>query len=170
MGGFDTLYYSTGLSTWYLISAGLALLGAVAAGVYFLRPQGRTRYTGLMEKLSAHVNFERLIFPELLKFAYVASALYAVFSGIVTLASGSIVTGILMIVLGPIAVRVAYELTMAVFSVLDGIKETNRLLRAGAASRSGGPQPQVRPMHPAQDGAGGPPKQYPGGYDPLHKS
>ena len=170
MVGLDTLYYQSSLSIWYLICGGLALLGAVAAGVYFLRPQGRTRYTGLMQKLSAHVNFERLIFPELLKFAYVASALYAILSGIVTLVSGSIVAGILMIVLGPIAVRVAYELTMAVFSVLDGIKETNRLLRAGAASRSGGPQPHARPMHPSHEADDGQVKHYPGGYDPLHKS
>lgn len=166
----NTLYYSTGLSTWYLVCGGVALLGAVAAGVYFLRPQGRTRYTGLMQKLNEHVNFEHLIFPELLKFAYVASALYAILSGIVTLVSGSVVTGILMIVLGPIAVRVAYELTMAVFSVLDGIKETNRLLRAGAVAHTGGQQPHARPMHPSYEANDGQPKHYPGGYDPLHKS
>ena len=75
-----------------------------------------------------------------------------------------------MIVLGPVAVRVAYELTMAVFSVLDGIKETNRLLRAGAVSRSGGPQPHARPMHTPSDGEDSPPRHYPGGYDPIHKA
>jgi hypothetical protein len=169
MGSLNTLYYSAGLSTWYLICAGVALLGAVAAGVYFLRPQSRRRYTGLMEKLDAHVNFERMIFPGLLKFAYMACVLYAFLSGVVTLASGSIVAGILMIVLGPIAVRVAYELTMAVFSVLEGIKETNRLLRAGAASRGSIPQQHMRPMHP-QDGDDAQIRHYPGGYDPLHKS
>ncbi len=168
MVNLNSLYYSTGLSTWYLICGGLALLGAAAAMYYFLRPQGRTQYTGLMAKLHAHVNFDRMIFPQLLKFAYVASALYAILSGIVTLVSGSIVAGILMIVLGPIVVRVGYELTMAVFSVLDGIKETNRLLRAGAAGRTSQPQPHTRPMYP-QDGEMGQPKRYPGGYDPLHK-
>ena len=170
MGEFNAFYYNSTLSLWYLISGGLALLGAVAAGVYFLRPASKTRYTGLMQKLNAHVNFERLIFPELLKFAYVASALYAVLSGIVTLVSGAIVAGILMIVLGPIAVRVAYELTMTVFSVLDGIKETNRLLRAGAATRTNGPQPHTRPMHAPRDGEEAQPRHYPGGYDPLHKA
>ena len=157
------------MSIWYLISGGLALLGAVAAGVYFLRPQNRTRYTGIMQKLDAHVNFDRMIFPEILKFAYVASVLYAILSGIVTLVSGSIVAGILMIVLGPIAVRVAYELTIALFSVLDGIKETNRLLRAGAAGRTTAPQPRTRPIHPQQDGDEQSEKHYPGGYDPIHK-
>ena len=75
-----------------------------------------------------------------------------------------------MIVLGPIAVRIAYELTMAVFSVLDGIKETNRLLRAGAASRTNNPQPHTRPMHAPRDGEEAQPRHYPGGYDPLHKA
>ena len=59
MGELNAFYYNSTLSLWYLISGGLALLGAVAAGVYFLRPVSRTRYTGLMQKLNAHVNFER---------------------------------------------------------------------------------------------------------------
>lgn len=170
MDSLNALYYSDNLSIWYLICGGVALLVAVAAAYYFLRPQSKTRYTGLMQKLSAHVNFDRMIFPGLLKFAYVACALYAFLSGIVTLASGSIVTGILMIVLGPVAVRVAYELTMAVFSVLNGIKETNRLLREGAASRGGGTQPYARPIHTAHGGNDEQPRHYPGGYDPLHKA
>ena len=157
------------LGTWYWVCGGLALLGAVFAGYYFLRSQSRTRYTGMMQKINAHVNFDRMILPEILKFAYVASVLFAVLSGIVTLVSGSILTGILMMVLGPVAVRVAYELTMAVFSVLQGIKETNRLLRAGAAGRITAPQPRTRPIHPQQDGEEPQEKHYPGGYDPIHK-
>lgn len=168
MGTLNSLYYQSSLGTWYLVCGGLALLGAVFAGYYFLRPKSKTRYTGMMRKLDAHVNFDRMIFPEILKFAYVASALYAVLSGIVTLVSGSVVTGILMIVLGPVAVRVAYELTMAVFSVLEGIKETNRLLREGAGARSV-PKPRSGLIHPAQDGDEPQEKHYPGGYDPIHK-
>ena len=170
MDSLGTLFYSEGQSTWFLIGGALALAGAVIVQLYFLRPQGRARYRGLMQKIYAHVNFSRFIIPNLLKFAYAFSVLYVVFSGIVTLVFGNLLTGILMIVLGPVAVRIAYELIMLIFSIHDGIKETNRLLRSGAVSGKTSPQPHARSMHSPQDGDDTGHKQYPGGYDPIHKA
>jgi len=171
MGNLSTLYYSSGQGVWFLISGAIALIGAAVVAYYFLRPQNRVRYTGLMQKIDAHVNFKSFILPLILKFLYAFSVLYAFFSGIVTIFTGNVWTGILMTVLGPLGVRVAYELILMLFSVLDGIKETNRLLRAGAAPRAGVPQSHARPMHPQ---AGNEPhadeqKHYPGGYDAMHK-
>ncbi|MBN1778159.1 MAG: DUF4282 domain-containing protein [Clostridiales bacterium] len=172
MDRLSTLFYSESQNTWFLISGALALVGAVIVQFWFLRPQGRARYRGLMQIIHEHVSFSRFIIPDLLKFAYVASVLYVVFSGIVTLISGGLWTGILMIVLGPIAVRIAYELIMLIFSIHDGIKETNRLLRTGAISMKSSPQPHARPMHPPQAGdeQSDHPRHYPGGYDPIHKA
>ena len=173
MDNLNMLYPSNGLDTWSIVCGAVALLGAIVAAYYFLRPQSRTRYTGLMQKINAHVNFKRFVIPLILKFLYVFSVIYIVCNGIVTLITVNIWTGVLMIVLGPVAVRVAYELVLMLFSIHDGVRETNRLLKSGVGARGSAPQAYARPGHTPQEQGEEPhaeqPKHYPGGYDPLHK-
>ncbi len=178
----NTAYLMGGFSAWTVVAGVLALIGACAAAYFFLRQPNRGQYTGWMKRIAAHVNFDRYIIPMILKFLYVFSVLYAVLNGLVTLFATSFWAGLLMIVLGPIGVRIAYELIMMLFSIHDNILETNRLLRGGAQPRSAvQPQPQqaqqpqyVRPAHRA-DGQGSPetppeqPRHYPGGYDPMNR-
>ena len=146
----------------------VALLGAVVAAVYFLRPENRSALLrDMMEKLDAHVNFERYIIPVTFEIPVRVSVLFAFLTGVDDDCSGSIMAGLLMIVLGPH--RRARRLRAdhdACFRCRTGIKETNRLLRAGAASRGSIPQQHMRPMHP-QAGDDAQIRHYPGGYDPL---
>ncbi len=172
----NTAYLMGGFSAWTVVAGVLALIGAAAAAYFFLRPQNRGRYTGWMKRVSAHVNFDRFIIPLMIKFLYVFSVLYAVLNGIVTLFSGSFWGGLLMIVLGPVGIRIAYELVMMLFSIHDGIAETNRLLRGGGQPRTAAaPQQYGHPVQRA-DGrvhteASAPeqPRHYPGGYDPMNR-
>lgn len=169
-------FYSGGGSTWLIVSVVVALAGTVAAAVYFFGPQKRARLSGLMLKISAHINFEHFIIPLILKFLYVFSALFLVIYGLVTIFTSSFIYGLLMMVLGPIVIRIAYELVMMLASIHDGIRETNRLLRSGAQMPRGSVPPQYgrATRAPQQDSRGEEmqpeqPKHYPGGYDPLHR-
>jgi hypothetical protein len=154
----------------------VALVGTVLAAVYFFGPDKRSRFSGYALKLYSHVNFDRYIIPVILKFLYVFTALFLMVNGLITLFS-SFFPGLLMFVLGPLAARIAYELIMMLFSIHDGIEETNRLLRGGAQQRPSAPQQYAKPMHaPQPEVKGGQeevppeqPKHYPGGYDPMHR-
>jgi hypothetical protein len=166
---------SSGTLSWYIVGGILALIGAIVVGIVFIRSENRGRYTGWMKRVSTHVNFERYIIPLILKFLYTFTVLLAVFNGIITIFTSSIWSGLLMIVVAPILIRMAYELIMMLFSIHNGIMETNRLLRGGAQPLKGSaPQQygrQMRHAEPAQEEAPSEqPRQYPGGYDPMHRS
>lgn len=178
--------YQGGATTWYAIGAVLALIGAVIVAIVFIRSENRVYYTGWMKRVSVHVNFERYIIPLILKFLYVFSVLAVIINGIITIFTTSFWMGLMMAVLGPIAVRLVYELIMMLFSIRDGIMETNRLLQngVGPARRAASRPPQAPqapqqeyavPSYPPQQPADTaeerhePPKHYPGGYDPMRR-
>jgi hypothetical protein len=171
----NSVYMTGGTSTWYVIGGVLALVGAIAVAIVFIRSENRKRYTGLMKRIATHVNFERYVIPLILKFLYVLTALAAIFNGIITMFASSFWSGLLMAVFGPVVVRMVYELIMMLFSIHNGIMETNRLLRGGARPRDNAPQQYARPMHQQQPEGGmeerrpEQPKRYPGGYDPMHR-
>lgn len=168
--------YSGGgsISTWLIVSIAIALIGTVVATIYFFGPQKRSRLSGFSLKLYSHLNFEHFIIPAILKFLYVFTALFLMVNGLITMFS-SFLSGLLQLVLGPIAVRIIYELIMMLFSIHDGIVETNSLLRGGAQPRGNVPPQYGRAMHTRQHEAEGgetqpdQPKHYPGGYDPMHR-
>ena len=166
---------SAGTSTWMIIGVLLALIGSVVVAVVFIRSEDRNRYTGWMKRISTHVNFERFIIPLILKFLYVFTVLTAVINGFITIFTTSVWSGLLMMILAPIVIRMVYELIMMLFSIHNGIMETNRLLRGGAQPRAGASHPYGGSMRRAEGRAAqeeAPPeqsKQYPGGYDPMHR-
>jgi hypothetical protein len=176
MYGLDSIYYySNSMSAGLIAGVVVALIGTILAAVYLFGPKKRARLSGFMLKVYSHVNFEHYIIPVILKFLYVFTGLFLIINGLITMFSSSFFAGLLMMILGPLAVRVVYELIMMLFSIHDGIRETNRLLRGGAQPGGGAPQQYGRPMRrsEARDDRGQPqpeqPKHYPGGYDPMHR-
>ncbi len=184
--------FGLGIGSGFIIGVVLALIGTVFAAIFLIGAQKRSRYSGFMLRLFSHVNFENYIIPLILKFLYVFSALFAIVNGFITMVSGSFFGGLLMMILGPIGVRMAYELIMMLFSIHDGIMETNRLLRGGAQPRGTMPQQPQQPQQPygrTQRYDGGPaqqpmypdprggqeaaqpeqPRHYPTGYDPMRR-
>lgn len=171
-------YYGSGAggaSTWLIVSVVIALAGTGAAVVFLIGANKRARLTGFMQKVFSHVNFENFIFAMIVKPLYVFIVLFLVFNGLFTMFTSSFITGLLMMVVGPFVVRILTESMMIFISILDQMKETNRLLRSGAQPRGSAPQQYGRPMHPQQPEGSGEepqpeqPKHYPGGYDPMHR-
>ena len=75
----------------------LALAGAIAAALLFLSPKKRPAHRGFWRKVSAFVNFDRFLISSILKFLYVFATLYAVVYGLVLVFTGSLVTGLLLL-------------------------------------------------------------------------
>jgi len=184
--------YQSGIGNGMIIGLVLALIGTVVVSIFLFGSQKRSRYSGFMLRVFSHVNFENYIIPLILKFLYVFSALFAIINGFIMMISGSIFGGLLAMILGPVAVRLVYELIMMLFSIHDGIMETNRLLRGGTQPHGSIP-PQQQPPYGRtprydgerprrQPGPGRPapgrgqeegqpeqPKHYPTGYDPMRR-
>lgn len=123
----------------------LALAGAIAAALLFLSPKKRPAHRGFWRKVSAFVNFDRFLISSILKFLYVFATLYAVVYGLVLVFTGSLVTGLLLALLGPVALRVTFELLLLMLSIREDVAEAGDLLR-----RMQGLPPKYPPQAPAQ--------------------
>ena len=74
--------------------------------------------------MKTFLNYEYIITPGVLKILSYIGMLVVVIMGIMTLSVDSI-TGISMIVLGPIAVRIYAELMLVVFEIHKELKKMN---------------------------------------------
>lgn len=112
-----------------MVAFSLALIGAAAAAYLFLHPKRRGRYRGVMQKLDAHVNFDRFMIATILKFLYAFTALFSIVYGVILLFGGNVIAGLLWLVLAPLAFRVVFELPLVLLSLRDEASDTNELLR-----------------------------------------
>lgn len=149
---------STGISTTTplagsLVALIIALVGAVVVAMLFLGQKRKGSYKGLMQKISAHVNFDRFLLSSILKFLYVFAVLYCVVNGLISLFSGTPVTGLLWLVLGPVGLRVAFEQMLLLLAIREEASETNDLLRRmqGLPPKNP-PQPVIPPRQTTQAG------------------
>ncbi|NLI20622.1 MAG: hypothetical protein GX418_03655 [Clostridiales bacterium] len=131
-----------------IIALVLALAGSVAVAVLFLRPRGKSRHKGWIKKLEAHVNFDRFLLSSILKFLYAFCALYCIVYGLIVLFSGNVVTGLLLMLLLPVGLRVAFEQVLLLLSLREEVGETNELLRRMQGLPPKNP-PAAQPPQPA---------------------
>lgn len=136
-----------------LVALIIALVGAVIVAALFLGQKNKGRYKGLMQKISAHMNFDRFLLSSILKFLYAFAVLYCVVYGLISMFSGTFVTGLLLLLLGPVGLRVAFEQLLLLLSLREEASETNDLLRRmqGLPPKNP-PQPVAQPQQPAQAG------------------
>lgn len=145
----------------------IALVGAVIIAVVFLNPKKRDHPEGWMRKLAAHLNFEHYLLSSILKFLYIFCVLYSFVYGITLIVSSQILMGLVMLVLGPVVVRMVFEQIMLLLSIRDESARTNELLlrmqERTPPSAQPGPPPQggYPPRQGGYAGYGGQPRQAP---------
>jgi len=79
--------------------------------------------------MEVFMNFDRLITPTIIKILYWLGIAAVVIAGIGAITTGEFFTGLLTIILGPIAVRVYCELLILLFRIHDSLVEVRDLLR-----------------------------------------
>lgn len=142
---------SSGSMVTMIITLVLALIGTGVAATLFLRPGRKPRFKGFVEKLNAHVNFQRFHLATILKILYVFIALYAIINGLILLLTGGGLIGLAWILLAPLALRLVFEQALLLLSIREEAVDTNELLRRmqGLPPKNP-PQQPVAPPQPVQ--------------------
>ena len=121
----------------------VALVLTILMYVLVLPESRRSSLNGFFRSLADIFNFKSLLLEKILKFLYVFSTLSILAFGILlflfTLPSGypsQCLTGLLTAVLGPVALRIVYELLMMGILLVKNVIEINKKLGVPAKSEA----------------------------------
>ena len=121
----------------------LGTLSAVAATVLafiFLLPENRRRkLTGFFGFVADLVNFKSFLIEKILKALYIFETVFCLVAGFFMLFSWYWTTGLILMLVGPIAVRLVFELFMLFITLVTNTSQINRKM---------GPLPQTEPERP----------------------
>ena len=119
-----------------VIFAVIALAATVLCFVFIMPRSKKDSLKGLFRWLHGILNFDALLIDKILKFLYIFATIFVVFAGIVLFCCGySAPLSLLMIVLGPVAVRLAFEILMMFVILVRNVAEINSKLRGEPAER-----------------------------------
>ena len=130
----------------------LSIIGTVLAIVFFLPKKNREKFGSAGKVINDFVNFKTLIIDYILKGLYILSTLFCIFGGFFTIfmvetttrsvynsnsvfgqqqvetsmSMNNVITGILTMILGPIIIRIFYELIMLTIVGVKNIIEINQ--------------------------------------------
>ena len=119
------------VKTGAIVALVIALIGAIALTIYFVN---RKRYENSVWSPVKNwffrlVNFDMYIFSVFAKFLYLfVTIMVIVLSFVVMFQEDGFLAGLLMLILGPIVVRVVNELTYILFAMRDQLSSVNRTL------------------------------------------
>lgn len=109
-----------------------AIGGTVCAAIFLIPEKRNARYKGFLKILSDFVTFKTLYLDKVLKVLYVLCTLYCVCVGffwLFTFSSVTSVTGLCMLLFGPIVVRLLFELLVMFVLLVNNVIEINNRLR-----------------------------------------
>ena len=133
--------YSSAISTlgaWGVVAAVLAVVATVLAYIFIVPDKKREKLNPFCKFLHDTCNFKYLIVEKILQALYIFMTVYVIMTGFFLLFTVREVwygerqwmggVGILIMVLGPIVVRMAYELLMMAILLVKNVMEINRKL------------------------------------------
>lgn len=117
-----------------ILSAVAAAAGTVLIFIFILPGDKRANLPTFGKWIHDFLNFKSFIVEAVLKFLYILSTLFVVLYGVFTLftenylGQSNALQGVLMIVVGPLAVRLAFELLMLLILLTKNVMSINRRL------------------------------------------
>lgn len=89
------------------------------------------------EKMEDFLKFKKMITPALIRVLFWLGVAGAILAGFIGLVAGQYLAGILMILLGPIAVRIYCEVMILFFVINDTLTEIKNLIKVAMHGRPG---------------------------------
>ena len=124
MFSFDSMFSAVSVgSPWAIVSLVLGIVGAILGYVLFLKPE-KTYPNKFVNWARKFLNFDEMLIEIILKVSYMFLALYITLSSF-DLIRYDFLVFVLTLVLGNIALRVAYEGMMLLIGIWKNTKEIN---------------------------------------------
>ena len=124
-------YETTDMAPFIVLSVILAIVGAILLFVNVLPEKKRSGLNNFFKKVADIFNFKNLLLESILKFCYALTTLFVISYGFFTLFSkvygdSMFLPGLLLMVLGPIVIRIVYELSMMFILLVKNVIEINK--------------------------------------------
>lgn len=144
-------YLSDDVKTLVYVSA----LVALALCIFFLPEKRRAGLGKALKAIHDFLNFKAFIIEKIFQFLYLTLSIAMVFVGIYALTEGAD-EGLLIAILGPVAVRILYEGIMLVIVLVKNVIQINRKLpenpkEEAASAAPTAPAVSVPPAAPAYE-------------------
>lgn len=119
----------------FFIGLIVALLLTILAFIFLLPEKRRACLGGFGRAIHDFLNFKYLIIEYLLRFIYVLLTISCIIFGFIVMFAGNhygmpleraILSGLAFVILGPIAIRFAYEFLMMSFLLINNVIQINR--------------------------------------------
>ena len=127
----------------YIIGAVLAIAATILTFIFILPENKRPSLNKFFQVVADILNFKTLFIEKILKFLYILVTFYCIAAGFFMLFSGTYTTsfwggsssfhstalqGLLLMILGPIVVRIVYELLMLTIILVQNVISINKKL------------------------------------------
>lgn len=129
--GYYGYGYRSNMDTFMVIALLLAIVATVLAFIFIVPEKKRKTMGGFGKFLHDLLNFKFLIVEKILQATYIFSTVYVIFLGFFMLFEMDIydATGIFVMLLGPIVVRLVYEFSMMVIILIKNVIQINKKLK-----------------------------------------
>lgn len=108
---YNSYYYYSNLVTALSIGAIVAVIVALVVYFTFMKKENEGKFSGAKEVVYNYLNFNRFYLEDIVKLLYVICSAVLTVVGIILLFA-DFLTGIIIAVLGNVALRISYELLM----------------------------------------------------------
>ena len=112
----------------YSIAWILALAATILAFIFIIPEKRRANLNAFFTFLHKTFNFKYLVIEKIFQFMYVFSTCCTIIMGIITMFDADFITGLLITILGPIVLRIVFELSMMIIIAIKNIIEINEKL------------------------------------------
>ena len=118
---------TSGAYIWIIIAAVVAVVGGLCLYFTVFSEKNSGKYKGFMAWLYDFIKFKKLYITEIIKVTYMISAIF------LTLGSFAIISNFLLflctLLLGNLALRVAYEFSLVLLSIHENVAEINKKIK-----------------------------------------
>lgn len=129
---FDYRFYDT-MGAFMVIAIILALAAAILSFVFILPRKKDGHFPNkFLQFLHDLFHFKRLLIEQITKFLYIFATAFVIVFGFLTLFSAPLF-GLLLMVLGPIVVRIIYEFMMLTILLVQNVIDINRKIKGNIA-------------------------------------
>ena len=110
---------------WLFVISILSISLAIILFLTFLKKENSKKFTGFLGKLYDFLNFNVIVLRDILKIAYLASAIYVILLGF-SLITINFFAALALVIVGNIIIRIIYKFLLLFFNISNNVSEINK--------------------------------------------